>query len=93
MYLSVTEEEQNQIRGKAEDLGVKQSEYLYSLLKNREVKVFQPLYVQELRAVASVANNLNQIATIANKTQSLHPNTIAELKETIQLIHKLISKI
>lgn len=62
--LSTTEYEE--LKAKAKNIGLKASEYIYYLIKNKEVIVRKPEHTEALRSIAMMGNNLNQLAMHAN---------------------------
>lgn len=64
---------------------------MYCAVMNRKVKVENPGFRKDLKNLASMANNLNQIAKAGNKYGFLTPDDRQVLMTTVQEIYKTIN--
>ena len=90
LAISVTPEEKKRISEQASAANLKISEYLYCAVMNRKVKVENPGFRQDLKNLASIANNLNQIAKAGNKYGFLSADDREALVVIVTEIYKTI---
>lgn len=90
LAISVTPEEKNRISEQASAANLKVSEYLYCAVMNRKVRVEKAGFRQDLKNLASIANNLNQITKAANKYGFLSSDDREALVVIVTEIYKTI---
>ena len=91
LAISVTPEEKNRISEQASAANLKVSEYLYCAVMNRKVRVEKAGFRQDLKNLASIANNLNQITKAANKYGFLSSDDKQALAVVVADIYKTIN--
>ena len=67
LHVHVSDEEYNAIKEQAAATGLSVSTYIRSLAKGKVLKVRPPeTYINILRQLSAIGNNINQIAKVAN---------------------------
>lgn len=87
--LKLTESDYNSVKEKAEELGMKPTQYVRQMTLRGEIKSRYTLVQLDLmRKLAGMANNLNQVARQANK--SGFSNSVMEVIKVTGQIKKLL---
>lgn len=92
MGFNATAMEQDRIKGKAEQTGLRVADYLRDCaLKGKPRRVATQEEKELYRVLAGAANNLNQLAKQANQQDM--PSTLASLFKTLNLINKTLTSL
>ena len=88
ILVRLTKQEKQSILKKAQECGVKMEPFIRKVVLGQEVKARPPNeYVQMIREVNAIGNNINQIAHVANSEQHINNDKIDLV---IQLQNELI---
>lgn len=93
VLIRLTEEERCYLKEQAEIAGLKVEPYLRSLILGSRLKPHPPdAYLDLLRELSAIGNNLNQIARIANATRRTQNGELYEaqqlVKEAVRLVRE-----
>lgn len=91
--VSLSEKDYEELKNKAASIGLKASQYVYYLIKNREVVARKPEHTDALRSIAMMGNNLNQLAFNANMGIFNENDRLALRKILIEIDHIFLSQI
>ena len=96
MTVSMKPSEKEKLAGIADKYGLTLSDLMYYILTNRTFKVLVPEHTDALRRIASISNNINQIARDANTAillgQRIPENTISALKDVLERLDKMLTE-
>lgn len=88
LKIRVSEEELEAINRKFKNSGMKsRSSFIRTMILEGHIVVFSETELKEIyRLMVTIANNVNQIAIMANSTGKVYKEDIAEIKEGINKI-------
>ena len=91
----LNQQEKNLLKEKAQKVGLTESEFLRSCIKGYKIKEQPTKEIKNFqRDIAGIANNINQIARIANSSRYISNNDLDYVqKEIIDFIMKFEKKI
>ena len=91
VLVRLTEEERCYLKEQAEIAGLKVEPYLRSLILGSRLKPHPPdAYLDLLRELSAIGNNLNQIARIANATRRTQNGELHEVQQLVKEAVRLV---
>ena len=91
VLVRLTKKEKQALQKKAKASSMKMEPFIRKLIMGVEIKARPPNeYVQLIREVNAIGNNINQIAHIANAEGRISDNKISEVKKYLSDIMQLV---
>ena len=88
-----TDEEYAALKGKADIAGMKMEPFVRQLVEGYTIKPRPPdSYVRLSQQVATIGNNLNQLAHIANATGKVSDHSLQQAQQLMEEIWKLLAE-
>lgn len=88
--------EKENLAGIAKEYGMTLGDLMYFILINRPVKVIVPEHTEALRLIATMSNNINQIAHDANAAmllrQHIPDTTISALNNVLARLDEILTE-
>ena len=93
VVVCLTKEEQELLAKKMEAAGVSNREaFIRKVLMDGQIEIIDLTDIQHMRrAIATAANNINQVAKRANETRSIYEVDLMELKHEVEGIRNEVS--
>lgn len=91
MTFRLTEEEYRKIKGKVEEAGISQQQFLLKTALEKEIIHIQE-YQELIFQIKKIGTNVNQIARHVNETGIVSEKEIAEIKGGLDRIWQLLSQ-
>jgi len=80
----VTEKEYERIKKKAANTTLKMEPFIRTCLTNKPIEPLPPVnWMDAVRQMSGIANNINQIAHVANISKTVSEESISEIKELL----------
>ena len=80
----INQDEENLLKSKSKRAGLNESEFLRSLIKGYKIKEQPTKEIRDfIKQISGIANNINQIARIANSTRYIRNEDLEYIKNTI----------
>lgn len=96
MTVSLKPSEKEDLAATADKYGMTLSDLIYYIIINRPVKVLVPEHTEALRLIATMSNNINQLAHDANTAllvgQHIPENTISTLNDVLARLDCLLTQ-
>lgn len=94
--MSLKKSEKEALASDAKKYGLTMGDLVYYILRNRPVKVLVPEHTDALRRIASMSNNINQIAHDCNAAvlfrQHIPDNTLKALNNVLAELDRILTK-